>query len=407
MARYAYQARSTNGKDIRGEIEAGSEQEARIKLRAQRLMPISVVAQSGAKAQGGKKAFSLLGGTVVKAKDLQVMTRQLSTLVGSGIPILQSLDVLSRGSRSTAIVDALKTVVTDVSKGKRLGDSMAEHPTVFDRFYVNMVRAGEESGNLDQILNRLAAYIEKSVKLQGKVKGALIYPIAILVVASIVVAGLLVFVIPKFQALFSGSGNELPAMTLVVIAISKWFIAYWWSLAAVVFALIVGFSRYYRTEAGREKMDNFAIGLPLFGDLIQKNAIARFTRTLGTLITSGVGIMEAIEISSRVVGNHVIEMALMRAKESIAEGKSLTAPLSKEKYIPAMVTQMIGVGEQTGNLDQMLGRIADFYEDEVDVAVGALTSLLEPLLMVVLGIIIAFLVIAMYLPIFNLAGSVG
>ncbi len=404
MPKYVFEAKAANGKDTRGEIEAMNEAEARVKLRAQRLIPMRVVVSAAAKP---KAKGPTLFGPSVKPKDLQIMTRQLATLLTSGIPILQALDTLANGGRSQVLSAALKKVAEGVSNGKRLGDSLGEHPHVFNRFYVNMVRAGEESGNIDQILQRLATYIEKSVKLTGKVKGALMYPAVILVIAMAVVAGLLVFVIPKFQSLFSQFGGELPALTQIVIKMSDTFVANWYFIIGGIVAVGLGLKAYLNTPEGKQMFDSVMIDAPLFGELIKKSAVARFTRTLSTLLNSGVGIMEAMDISAKTVGNFVIERAILRARDAITEGKSLTVPLQKEKYIPHMVTQMIGVGEQTGTLDQMLSRIADFYEDEVDVAVGALTSVIEPLMMVVLGTIVAFLVIAMYLPIFGLAGQIG
>jgi type IV pilus assembly protein PilC len=401
VPRFTFEARDTRGRVFKGELEAPSEGEARIKLRAQKLMPMKL-SQAEQKVSGLKK----VGGKGVPLKELQIFTRQLSTLLGSGIPILQSLEVLSQSQRSPGMQVALKQMVHDINQGRRFGEAMAEHPLVFDRFFVNMVKAGEESGNIDQILNRLAIYIEKAAKIRSQVKGALVYPIAILVVAGVVVAGLLVFVIPKFESLFANSGQELPGLTQMVVNLSKTFIAYWWAILGGLGGGIFGAINYYRTDDGKKTIDAVAIDLPYMGDLIQKSAVARFTRTLATLLSSGVSIMEALEIASKVTGNHVIENALLRAREAISEGKSLTVPLAKEKYIPQMVTQMIGVGEQTGAIDQMLNKVADFYEDEVDVAVAALTSVLEPLLMVFLGGIVAVMVIAMYLPIFNMAGSV-
>jgi type IV pilus assembly protein PilC len=256
-------------------------------------------------------------------------------------------------------------------------------------------------------LNRLAVYIEKSVKIQGKIKGAMAYPAAIIAIAFLVVTGLLVFVIPKFKDLFTSSGQELPALTKLVVAMSEFVQAQWYVLIGGIFAIFYSFNTYRKTEAGKQALDAILIDVPFMGDLMKKGAVARFTRTLSTLLGSGVGIMEALDIASKVVGNYVIERAILRAKDAITEGKSLTVPLGKEKYIPHMVTQMIGVGEQTGALDVMLGKVADFYEDEVDVAVGALTSVLEPMMMVVLGGIVAFFVIAMYLPIFNMASGAG
>ena len=401
MAKFVFEAKDPRGRMFRGELEAPDEAQARVKLRAQRLVPIKL-----AKAEQQVATAKKIGGRGVPLKDLQVFTRQLSTLLASGIPILQSLEVLSQSARSPALQIALKEMTLEINRGRRFGEAMAEHPRVFDRFYVNMVKAGEESGNIDQILNRLAVYIEKAAKISSKVKGAMVYPVAILIVAALVVSGLLIFIIPKFEALFASSGQELPGLTKMVVDASKILIKYWWLIiGGTVGGVFLGMN-YYRSPEGKKTIDSVAIDIPVIGDLIIKAAIARFTRTLSTLLGSGVNIMEALDIASKVVGNHVIESSLMRAREAIAEGKSLTVPLAKEKYIPNMVTQMIGVGEQTGAIDQMLAKVADFYEDEVDNAVSAVTSLMEPLMMVFLGGIVAVIVVAMYLPIFNMAGSV-
>ncbi len=401
MARYKFEAKATNGKAMTGEIEAANETEARVKIRAQRMLPLKVVPAASVQQKKKVKAAK------VKSKELQIFTRQLATLLSSGVPILQAMETLSSGSKSPGLKTALTAIAEDVGNGKRFGDSLGAHPKVFDRFYVNMVLAGEESGNLDGILNRLAVYIEKAVKIQGKVKGALAYPVGILVVAMLVVAGLLVFVIPKFKTMFTSSGGELPAMTKLVVAMSESFQEYWYLIIGGTVGLVYGMIQYYQSEQGRQTIDAVLIELPLTGDLMIKSGVARFTRTLSTLLGSGVGIIEALEIASKTVGNHVLERAILRSKEAIQEGKSLTVPLAKEKHIPHMVTQMIGVGEQTGALDAMLGKVADFYEDEVDVAVGALTSMMEPIMMVVLGGIVGFFVIAMYLPIFNMASTVS
>lgn len=401
MAKFVFEAKDPRGRMFRGELEAPDEAQARVKLRAQRLVPVKL-----AKAEQQVATAKKIGGRGVPLKDLQVFTRQLSTLLASGIPILQSLEVLSQSARSPALQIALKEMTLEINRGRRFGEAMAEHPRVFDRFYVNMVKAGEESGNIDQILNRLAVYIEKAAKISSKVKGAMVYPIAILIVAALVVSGLLIFIIPKFEALFASSGQELPGLTKMVVDASKILIKYWYLIiGGTVGGVFLGMN-YYRSPEGKKTIDSVAIDIPVVGDLIIKAAIARFTRTLSTLLGSGVNIMEALDIASKVVGNHVIESSLLRAREAIAEGKSLTVPLAKEKYIPNMVTQMIGVGEQTGAIDQMLAKVADFYEDEVDNAVSAVTSLMEPLMMVFLGGIVAVIVVAMYLPIFNMAGSV-
>jgi type IV pilus assembly protein PilC len=404
MARFRYQAKSMNGEAMQGEIEAKSEAEARVILRAQKLIPFQVMPMMG----GGTAARVevLLKGSV-KSKDLQIFTRQFATLINSGIPVLQSLEILANGVREGYFSKALKGTSSAVGQGKRLGEAMAGYPGAFDNLYVNMVKAGEEGGVLDVVLSRLAVYIEKANKIKSKVVGALWYPAAILVVAALVISAILIFVIPKFAELFGNAGQQLPWLTQVVVALSHFFVARWYLIFGGAGALIYAGTAFYKTPNGKIVFDEIAIDVPLVGSLIQKSAIARFSRTLSTLLSSGVGILEAIDISSRTVGNSVIEKTLLRAKASISEGKSITVPLAKEKYLPDMVVQMIGVGEQTGNLDVMLGKIADFYEDEVDVAVASLTSVIEPLLMVFLGGIIAFLVVAMYLPIFTMANAFG
>jgi type IV pilus assembly protein PilC len=399
MAKFVYEAKAVNGQNMRGEIDAVNEIDARNKLRAQRIIPLKLVPKSG----GPKRVVNLGKAT---PKELQIFTRQLATLLGSGIAILQSLEVLSQGVRETTLTKACKMIINSLSQGKKFADALADHPRIFDKFYINMVNAAEKSGQLDTVLNRLAVYIEKSVKIQGKIKGALMYPAIIVFVALAVIAAIMIFVIPKFQTLFTSAKQELPAITQMVVKLSDFFVHYWWAVGVGIVGGIFALKEYYQTSSGREQIDAILLRTPIFGALIQKGAIAKFTRTLSTLLSSGVGIIESLEISSKVVGNTQIERAILRARDSISEGKTIVAPLSKEKFIPQMVQQMISVGEQTGNLDQMLGKIADFYEDEVDVAVGALTSIIEPVLMVVLGTIIAFIVVAMYLPIFQLAGAV-
>jgi type IV pilus assembly protein PilC len=399
MAKFVYEAKAVNGQNMRGEIDAVNEIDARNKLRAQRISPLKLVPKSG----GPKRVVNLGKAT---PKELQIFTRQLATLLGSGIAILQSLEVLSQGVRETTLTKACKMIINSLSQGKKFADALADHPRIFDKFYINMVNAAEKSGQLDTVLNRLAVYIEKSVKIQGKIKGALMYPAIIVFVALAVIAAIMIFVIPKFQTLFTSAKQELPAITQMVVKLSDFFVHYWWAVGVGIVGGIFALKEYYQTSSGREQIDAILLRTPIFGALIQKGAIAKFTRTLSTLLSSGVGIIESLEISSKVVGNTQIERAILRARDSISEGKTIVAPLSKEKFIPQMVQQMISVGEQTGNLDQMLGKIADFYEDEVDVAVGALTSIIEPVLMVVLGTIIAFIVVAMYLPIFQLAGAV-
>jgi type IV pilus assembly protein PilC len=406
MPQFEFQAKTDDGRIVKGELEAANESEARIRMRAQRLTPIRIDVK---RSQGGSLDLRkmLAFGDSVSLKDLQVFTRQFAVLVGAGVPIVQSLEAMSRGARSVGMTNVLTAVCSDVERGRRLAESLAARPAVFDRLYVNLVRAGEEGGVLEVVLNRLAAYIETTVKLRGKVKGALFYPAAIVVVAIIVIAFIMVFVVPKMSSMFTQSGQQLPALTTMVINLSNFFQHYWYIMLATLIAIPMTIKMYYDTDNGRKVLDAIFIEIPVFGDLIKKSAIARFSRTLSTLLSSGVRIIDALEISSATTGNWMIEKALLDTKDAVSRGKTLAEPLAKISYFPNMVTQMISIGEQTGNIDQMLSKVADFYEDEVTNATDAMTSLLEPILMVVLGGIIAVIVIAMYLPIFNMANTIG
>lgn len=404
MGAFLFHAKTPQGKIVKGEVEASSENEARVKIRAQKLVPLKVITKADGQVGGPKKkkGFSFGGG--ISAKELQVFTRQFAVLIGSGVPIVQSLEAMIGPGRSPALNTTLNALLAEVSKGRRLADCMKEHPNIFDNMYVNLVHAGEEGGVLDTILNRLATYIEKSVKLKGKVKGALMYPAAVIFVAIIVVSGIMIFVIPNFVKMFKDNGMQLPWLTQKVMDASDFFVARWYVIIGVMVA-IPFIIQYYKTEDGRQTIDQILIKTPLFGDLIKKGAVARFSRTLSTMLGAGVRIIEGLEIAAATTKNYVIEQVLLQAKDSISKGRSLSEPLKASPFIPHMVTQMISVGEQTGALDQMLDKVAIFYEEEVETAAGALTSMLEPILMVVLGGIVAVLVIAMYLPIFNMAGS--
>lgn len=404
MAKFQYQAKNAAGQMIQGEIEAASQQEAIIRLRAQQLLPVRVVAFGASRASAGKTQ-SIFAPTV-KGKDLQIFTRQFATLINAGIPVVDSLKILSEGLRPGLLKEASAQVKTSIEGGRRLADSMAQVPNVFDKLYVNMIQAGEEAGILDGILQRLATYMEKSEKIKAQVKGALVYPIVIIIVALIVIAGILVFIIPKFMEFFSSSGSEPPALTMMVVSLSNSMIKNWYIYLGIATLGPMALMQWLKTDGGKDAFDRFIMKAPVFGEVVQKSAIARLTRTLSTLLASGVGLIEAIEISAKTAGNVVIEQSLLRCKESVTAGRTFAAPLSKEKAFPEMVVQMISIGEQSGTMDIMLGKIADFYEDEVETAVKAMTSLLEPLLMVVLGGIIAVLVVAMYLPIFNMADVV-
>ncbi len=406
MALFSFHAKAEDGRIVKGDLDAANEFEARIRLRAQRLTPLRMEAK---KAESGSDSLSKLlsfGPGSVSLKDLQVFTRQFAVLVGAGVPIVQSLEAMSKGARSPAMTNVLKTVCSEVERGRRLAEALATQPTVFDRLYINLVRAGEEGGVLETVLNRLAQYIETSVKLRGKVKSAMFYPAAIVVVAIVVILFIMMFVVPKMSAMFRQNGQDLPGLTLLVVNAADFVGHYWYAIIAVIIAVPLGLKMYYETDDGRKVIDAIMVEVPVLGDLIRKAAIARFSRTLSTLLSSGVRIIDALEISASTTGNFMIERALLKAKDEVARGKALADPLSKISFFPNMVTQMISIGEQTGNMDQMLSKVADFYEDEVENATSAMTSLMEPILMVVLGGIIAVIVIAMYLPIFNMANTV-
>ena len=409
MGKYFYQARHTSGSVKSGVLEAFNEQDARVRLRAMKLEPVRLVQASASqqKAASANFAQKFLANQSVAPKELQVFTRQLATLINAGIPVVDGLKILIDGSKSGGLKEALIMIKADLETGKRFSTSLAQHPKIFDRLYCNLVEAGEEAGILDQILNRLSTYLEKSGKVAGQVKGALVLPIVIIGFAFVVITGILVFVIPKLQEVFSAGGKELPALTQWVINLSNNIKAKWYMYVG---GLTIGpylIISYIKTDEGKKLFDGALIRAPLFGDLVLRSSIARMTRTLSTLLSSGVGLIESIEIAARTSGNYSMEEALLRTKEQVLQGRPFAAPLSKEKLIPEMVTQMVAIGEQSGSVDQMLGKIADFYEEEVEAAVKALTSMIEPLLMIGLGVIIAVLVVAMYLPIFSLGDAVG
>lgn len=405
MAKYSYQAKNLNGQVTNGEIDAFNETEVRTRLRQMHLEVVKV------NSKGAMGAMKNVGGGLfvskVKMKDLQIFTRQFATLINSGIPVVDALKILSEGLRSGILKDAALKVKKSIEQGKKLSDSMATVPNVFDRFYSNMVHAGEEAGILDGILARLATYMEKNDKIKQQVKGAMVYPAVIVVVAMFVIAAILVFIIPKFQEFFNQAGKEPPLLTTMVVALSNTMIKFWYVLIGATAAAPFVIKAYLNTPGGKATFETFIFKAPIFGEIVRKSAVARMTRTLGTLLSSGVGLIEAIEIAARTSGNIVVERSLIRCKDSVLQGKAFATPLARDKVFPDMVVQMIAVGEQSGTLDTMLNKIADFYEDEVETAVKALTSLIEPLLMVVLGGIIAILVVAMYLPIFSMAGNVG
>ncbi|MGH7258406.1 MAG: type II secretion system F family protein [Nitrospiraceae bacterium] len=404
MSTFAYVGRTRQGTVKKGELTAKTRDEAVDQLRKQNVVVTSLEEKSG---KGGKFKFSL--GSGLTDKDLVVFTRQFGTMINAGLPLIQCLDILATQSENKVLRETVGDVKISVEGGSTFSDALRKHPKVFDDLYVNMIHAGEVGGLLDTILTRLAKHIEKAMKLKGQIKSAMVYPISIMGVAVIVITVLMVWVIPIFAQMFaemSGGKVGLPGPTQIVIDVSNFFQSYIIHIVVAIAAAIYGIKRYYKTTKGRIVIDRLLLKVPVIGDIIRKASVAKFTRTLGTLITSGVPLLEGLGICARTSGNKVIEEALLGARISISSGKTISEPLAKSQVFPKMVTHMIAVGESTGALDAMLGKIADFYEDEVDQAVAAMTSLLEPMMMVFLGTVIGFIVIAMYLPIFTMAAAI-
>jgi type IV pilus assembly protein PilC len=401
MARFAWEGTTRAGEKRRGVIEADNRSIVEERLRSDNINISSV------KREGGLGDIQIQIGSGVSAKDLQIFTRQLATMIDAGLPLVQCLDILAAQSENKSFKKILSSVKNSVEQGATFSDALRKHPKVFDELYVNLVAAGEIGGILDAILNRLAVYIEKAVKLKGQLKSAMYYPTGILVVAAGVIAVMLVKVIPTFEAMYKDMGNaELPAATRFVIDISHSFVDKWYLFVGTIAGVFFGVIAARRTEGGREAFDRILLHLPVIGPVLRKIVVARFTRTLGTLLSSGVPILDALDICARTSGNRVVQAGILRAKEKISQGHDMAGPLAESKVFPTMVVQMIGVGEQTGAMDQMLQKIADFYEEEVDTAVAGLTSLIEPIMMAFLGVVVGGLIIAMYLPIFKLAGNI-
>ena len=404
MPIYKWEGKTAKGVVKKGEMEAPNEAAIRIHLRQQSVIPIKI--ESKEKGLNINISLSFLK-KKVQQRSVAVFTRQLATMIDAGLPLVQSLEVLSQQQDNKVFKNIIREIREDVEGGSTFAGALKKHPKAFNELYTNLVVAGEEGGILDTILNRLASYIEKAEALKKKVKSALIYPATIVSVAVIVVIILMVFVIPVFETMFQSAGQSLPLPTLIVLTISKMIKKYIVILIPVLIFLGYLFKRYYKTDNGKAVVDRLLLKLPVFGPLFRKIAVARFSRTLGTLVSSGVPILDGLSIVSRTAGNRAIEIAIMNARASIREGETIAEPLGRSALFPPMVIQMIAVGESTGALDSMLSKIAEFYEDEVDVAVANLTSLLEPLLMIFLGVVIGGVVIAMYLPIFNMASAVG
>ncbi len=398
MPVFAYVGKARGGKSVTAEITAGNRVAAIDQLRSQGVTVTSI--------EEKKKTASAKKRTVTD-KDIVVFTRQFATMIGAGLPLVQCLEILSTQCDNKSFGKLIGEVKAEVESGTTFADALKKHPTVFSALYCNMVQAGEIGGALDVTLMRLAAQLEKAAKLKAQIKAAMIYPSAILAVAIIVVSVLLVFVIPIFAKMFADFGGELPGPTQFVMGVSEFMQSYILVIIAAAWGGVYGLKKYYATKGGRLQIDTLVLKLPVAGDLIRKISVAQFTRTFGTLLQSGVPIMEGLEIVARIAGNKIVENAIMDARTSVGEGKTLSEPLGKTGVFPPMVVQMINVGEATGALDVMLGKIADFFDDEVDAAVSALTALLEPMLMVFLGTVVGFIVIAMYLPIFKMASVVG
>ncbi len=404
MPVYVWKGRTVGGEIQTGELTFDSQEEALAALRKRRVI-ISFVREKKRDVKFGLPAM----GPTVSTRDLAIFTRQFATMINAGLPLVQCLDILSKQTEKEAFRQIIGQVMRDVEAGTTLAEAMAkkENKKVFDELFVNMVEAGEAGGILDDILSRLATYIEKAEALKRKVKGAMVYPAVVLSVAVLATSFMLIFIIPTFARMFTSFGGELPLPTKIVMGLSSFLRSYWWALLGAIIGGVVALQRYYATERGHYRIDATLLKIPVLGDVLRKGAVARFTRTLGTLISSGVPILTGLEITARTAGNRIIQEAIMAARASIREGETISAPLRQSNVFPPMVVQMISVGEETGALDEMLNRIADFYDSEVDTAVESLTALIEPLMIVLMGSVVGGMVVAMYLPMFKLINVVA
>ena len=396
MATFTYTGKTAKGQIAKGEIVAKNQADATAQLRKQRILGVTL-----------KEKKTKAKGPAPSTKDVVIFTRQFAVMINAGLPLVQALEILGSQCENKQLGQIVTTIKSEVEEGSTFTDALRKYPDIFDELYVNLVLAGEAGGILDTILQRLSGFMEKAMKLKSKIKGAMTYPAIIVAVAVIVISVLMVWVIPIFAKTFEDLGGELPGLTQMVMGISEFMQKYWyWGIAGFI-AFQQTMKRLYKIENSRRVMDRFFLMLPLVGPLIQKAAVAKFTRTMGTLLQSGVMILDGLTIVSKTAGNLIIEEAIMRARSSIAEGRTISEPLGEEGVFPPMVIHMIAVGESTGAVDAMMIKIADFYDDEVDSAVDAFTASLEPMLMMVLGVVIGTIVIAMYLPIFGMADAIG
>lgn len=405
MPVFVWEGKNSTGKKVSGEMEARDVHGVFNALKAQRIIPDTKKIRQ--KGKGLEMEIKLPGRGKVPSKDVVIFTRQFATMIDAGLPLVQALDILARQHSNPTFKKALFSVKETVETGGTLSEGLAKHPKIFDELYTNMVAAGENGGILDVILERLSSHMEKAMKLKREIKTAMMYPAVVITAAIIVTSVLLIFVIPTFADLFKDFGSALPLPTQIVIDLSNFFVSNAIFIFGGLFGGLTFFFRFQKTPRGQEVVHPIALRLPIFGDIIRKVAVARFTRTLGTMISSGVPILEALLICAKTAGNKVVERDVQRSRVAISEGKSIVEPLAESVVFPPMVVQMIGVGEATGALDAMLQKIADFYEDEVNNAVGAMKQMIEPIMILVLGTIIGCLVVAMYLPIFKMGSIVG
>ena len=399
MATFAYSARPATGGDIQsGEIDLPTKDDVLAYLHKQKMIPVSV--------REKQKQIAFKIGSGVSTRDVVIFTRQFATMINSGLPLVQSLDILAEQTENVWLRKTIQEVLYDVESGHTLADAMGRHPKVFTELFTNMVAAGEAGGILDTILLRLATFLEKNDALVRKIKGAMVYPAVIFSVAGAAICILLIFVIPTFQTMFASAGIPLPLPTRIVIGMSQFLQSFWWLVIVAIIAGVFAIRATYASSGGRLLIDRIMLNLPVLGDLQRKAAVARFTRTLGTLVSSGVSILEGLEITAKTAGNRVIHDAVMGSRASIAGGETIAGPLKESGVFPPMVVQMINVGEQTGGLDEMLTKIADFYDEEVDQAVEVLLKAMEPIMIVVLGVVVGGMIVAMYLPIFDMINAV-